>query len=120
MTKPMRVLVVTNMYPTESAPWSGTFIKQQVESLERQGIEVSRLFLDRLRDGPSAYRGLRRRVRRHAAESRPDAVHVMYGGLMAEIVSRALSDVPVIVSFCGSDLLGDSQARLSRRLSSAC
>ena len=36
----MRVLVVTNMYPTDEAPYYGIFVKEQVESLRRLGIEV--------------------------------------------------------------------------------
>ena len=36
----MRVLVVTNMYPTEERPFWGTFVRDQVESLRAEGIEV--------------------------------------------------------------------------------
>lgn len=42
----MKVLVATNMYPTEQHPYYGIFVKQQVESLERQGVEVDVLFTD--------------------------------------------------------------------------
>lgn len=114
----MRVLVVTNMYPTETSPWSGTFVRQQVESLQGSGVDVDLLFLDRLRDGRGVYRGLARRVLRRAVETRADVVHVMYGGVMAESVARARLRVPVVVSYCGSDLLGDPEAKRVRRISS--
>jgi glycosyltransferase involved in cell wall biosynthesis len=40
-------------------------------------------------------------------EFQPDIVHVMYGGIMADMVTRAVGDIPTVVSFCGSDLLGE-------------
>lgn len=36
----MRVLVVTNMYPTNDVSYSGIFIKEHVESMRKIGIEV--------------------------------------------------------------------------------
>ena len=30
----------------------------------------------------------------------------MYGGVMAEAVTRVMNGIPVVVSFCGTDLLG--------------
>src|SRR6266849_9750127 len=38
--KPVRVLVVTGVYPTEQLPHLGTFIKSQVDSLIAAGLEV--------------------------------------------------------------------------------
>ena len=38
--KPLRVLMVTGIYPTEQKPHSGTFIKTQVVSLREAGIDV--------------------------------------------------------------------------------
>jgi glycosyltransferase involved in cell wall biosynthesis len=40
----MKVLVVTNMYPTPDMPAFGTFIKEQVDSLTRSGVEIDVLF----------------------------------------------------------------------------
>ena len=42
----MRVLVVTNMYPTAEMPFLGTFVKEQVESLRKEGVEVDVLFVN--------------------------------------------------------------------------
>lgn len=36
----MKVLVVTNMYPRPQSPASGTFVRQQVESLRKEGVDV--------------------------------------------------------------------------------
>jgi teichuronic acid biosynthesis glycosyltransferase TuaC len=125
----MRVLAVTNMYPTAASPWVGTFVEQQVEGLRRLGVEVKVLCLQRRYDGVDSgtmqflfegvrvYGGAGARIRRLAVEFRPEIVHVMYGGVMAEIATRALAEWPIVVSFCGGDLLGEPAKRLAKRLS---
>jgi glycosyltransferase involved in cell wall biosynthesis len=102
----VRVLLVTNMYPTAKAPHSGTFVAEQVESVRRLGIEVDVVHVDRLEGGRRAYRGLGPAVRSRAASTAAELVHVAYGGLMAEAVTRAVRDAPVMLTFHGSDLLG--------------
>jgi teichuronic acid biosynthesis glycosyltransferase TuaC len=104
----MRLLVVTNMYPTEARPASGTFVADQVRSLRETGVEPEVLFVDRPREGRRAYRRLASRVRKLVGSSGPDLVHVMYGGVMADTVTRVVSDRPVLVSFCGADLEGNA------------
>ncbi len=42
----MKVLVVTNMYPTEKAPFYGIFVKEQVESLRKEGVNVDVFFIN--------------------------------------------------------------------------
>ena len=104
----MRVLVVTNLYPTKRSPSSGTFVEQQVQGLRRIGIEVDVLFLNRVEKGMMTYWGLRWALQSKLISFKPDIVHVMYGGIMAEVVSRLVVRQPTIVSFCGTDLLGGS------------
>ncbi|MGE0821953.1 MAG: glycosyltransferase [Candidatus Binatia bacterium] len=103
----LRVLAVTNVYPTVQAPGVGTFIEQQVKGLEASGVEVDLLFIDRPRQGMSAYLHVGGQVRRRLAMFRPHVVHAMYGGIMADEVGRAVRDTPLVVSFCGEDLLGE-------------
>src|SRR5579871_5335481 len=38
--RPLRVLMVTGIYPTERKPHAGTFIQSQVDSLIEEGVEV--------------------------------------------------------------------------------
>ena len=101
----LRALVVTNMYPTSAQPHAGPFVARQVESLRQAGVAVDVLHLRRAQ-GRNVYRGLGKRVERLTAELGVDLVHVMYGGVMADAVTRAVRACPVVVSFCGSDLLG--------------
>jgi teichuronic acid biosynthesis glycosyltransferase TuaC len=109
----MRILAVTNMYPTRSAPHSGIFVEQQVETLKKVGLHVELMLVERLQKGMACYLGLRRRVRSKICEWQPDLVHAMYGGVMADMVTRTVTDRPTIVTFHGSDLLGE---HLSGRL----
>ena len=102
----MRVLAVTNMYPTDAHPDDGTFVAGQVESLRDAGIDVEVLFVNRLATGRQVYRNLAKTVRTSFEKMNPDLVHVMYGGVMSAVVTKAIRERPVLVSFCGSDLLG--------------
>jgi len=48
-----RVLFVTNMWPSISAPWLGTFVKTQVESLRYMGLEVDAFNIESRKSGGS-------------------------------------------------------------------
>ena len=93
----MRILAVTNMLPTASFPSSGTFVEQQVAGLRHLGLPVNVLFLDRRQAGMRVYSQLQRQLRKEISEHQPDIVHVMYGGVMAELVTRAVRDRVTIV-----------------------
>jgi len=116
MSKPLRILVVTNNYPMPQSPASGTYVEQQIRGLEQIGLQVDVVFVDRARKGMRAYFGLGRKIRARAAELRSDIVHVMYGGVMADEVTRNIQDRPTVVSFCGSDLFGEQLSGTLRKL----
>lgn len=113
----MRVLVVANDYPTTAVPHRGVFVKEQVESLRSIGVDVRLLHLDRVTGGRGVYRTLPRLLREALESHEPDLVHVMYGGVTAELAARVVSDeTPLVISYCGNDLLGEGAATLPRRL----
>jgi glycosyltransferase involved in cell wall biosynthesis len=112
----MRILAVTNIYPTQEQPGNGVFVEQQIKGLRLIGLDVDVMFVDRLRRGMHAYLGLGRKLRAMAEEFHPDIVHVMYGGVMADIVIWSIQDRPIVVSFCGSDLFGEPCSGISRKL----
>lgn len=115
----MRVLVVTNMLPTAANPRAGTFVEQQIQSLNDAGLDVGVLLLDRATRGMAVYRNTGRLVRERCREMRPDVMHIMYGGAMACLATRAVRDVARVVSFCGTDLLGEESGPVSLRLRAA-
>jgi len=112
----MRILAVTNMYPSAAFPGQGVFVHEQVKGLRSIGLDVRVLFADRRRDGPMAYHRLNREVPSTVAEFEPDAIHVMYGGVMAEQIARRQHFRPVVVTFHGSDLLGENLSGWARRI----
>jgi glycosyltransferase involved in cell wall biosynthesis len=112
----MRVLVVTNAYPDAVNQSVGCFVKEQVESLQAVGVDVTVLHIDRTKEGRGAYRKVPARLREALVATTPDLVHVMYGGVMAQIVARTLDEHPLVVSFCGNDLLGEGNAPLQQQL----
>ncbi|HEY3283540.1 MAG TPA: glycosyltransferase [Armatimonadota bacterium] len=112
----MHILAVTNMYPTPEDPTSGTFVEQQVMGLRRVGVTVEVMLARRLREGAGVYRRLGERVEERVRQGGVDLVHVMYGGVMADQVTRRLRGVPMVVSFCGSDLLGEPLNGALRKL----
>jgi teichuronic acid biosynthesis glycosyltransferase TuaC len=100
----VHVLVVTNMYPTAEIPNAGPFVADQVASLRKVGVHVDVLHVARPEGGRGVYWRLGRKVEEAVAASEPDLVHVAYGGVTAYLVTRAIRDRPVLVTYHGSDL----------------
>ena len=98
----LRVLFVTNMWPDEVRPWHGSFVKSQADSLERIGVDVDVLPI-RGYAGRGAYPTAARETLRRTREGAYDVVHAHYGhsGVVARMQRRA----PLVVSFCGDDVL---------------
>jgi len=100
--RPLRVLAVTNMYPTSASPAYGPFVASQMDSIAAAGHAVTVDFIDGRR-GPWEYvRGLGR-ITRLASGERFDVVHAHYGltGCVA-----FFQRLPLVVSFYGDDVLG--------------
>ena len=111
----MRVLIVTNLYPTEEQPRLGRFVRDQVEALRALGTEVE-LFTFPL--GARTYLPAARRLRRFLRESSFDVVHAHYGlcGWVASLAGAR----PLVVTFHGTDIrhrvVGPSSRWLTRRI----
>ena len=95
----MKVLVLTNMYPTAMEPWAGSFVAEQVEDLRDLGIDLEVLAFDGRRKR-SAYLRAAASIRRRATSSF-DLVHAHYG--LTGAVALAQRRLPVITTFHGSD-----------------
>ena len=112
----MRILAITNMYPSTAFPSRGVFVQEQIKGLRAVGLEVRVLFVDRRRKGPLAYYRMRSQIARTVAEFDPDVIHVMYGGVMAHQVARRHHGRPLMVTFHGSDLLGENLSGWIRKM----
>lgn len=107
----MRVLVVTNMYPSAERPGFGTFVKVQVDSLRALGVEVKVFRVDTSASRLNYVVGVRE-VARRLSTGGFDLVHVHFGlcGPMAVWQRR----YPVVVSYCGSDIMHRGNRVVSR------
>ena len=112
----MRVLAVTNMFPCSASPAAGVFIEQQIEGLLSVGVQVQVVFVNRQTEGPFAYYRMRPKIEASVAGFCPDLIHVMYGGVMADQVVRRHRLRPVVVTFHGSDLLGENLSGWFRKI----
>jgi teichuronic acid biosynthesis glycosyltransferase TuaC len=110
----MRVLVVTNMYPTEANPQFGIFVKEQVESLRALGLDIDVLFVN-AKEGrwrrkayllgfPRLWSALRRQ--------RYDVIHAHY--ILAALIARAQWHAPLVVTHHGPELHARVQGPLCR------
>jgi glycosyltransferase involved in cell wall biosynthesis len=112
----MRILAITNMYPSAEFPGRGVFVQEQVKGLRAIGLEVQVLFVDRRKEGPLVYYKMRDKIRSSLAGLDPDVIHVMYGGVMADQIVRRHHFHPTVVTFRGSDLLGENLSGWTRKL----
>lgn len=107
----MRVLVITNMYPTAEMPFFGTFVKEQVESLKKEGVEVDVLFINGKKNTLNylwAFPKLWLRLLR----KRYDIIHAHY--VFSGIIARAQFLYPVVVTHHGSQVFHGWQAPFCR------
>jgi teichuronic acid biosynthesis glycosyltransferase TuaC len=99
----VRVLAVTAIYPTPERPGYAVFVRTQLESVRRAGVEVD-LLLIRGRNTKLMYATATYDLRRRLRAARYDVVHAYFS--YAGVVARTQWSVPVVVTYEGDDLLG--------------
>lgn len=98
-----RVLFITNMWPDEMRPYYGSFIASQARSLTHAQTAVDVLYVRGFM-GAHAYAKALMRAPQTAQSAPYDVVHVHTGH--AALASIGVRRRPLIISFCGGDLLG--------------
>jgi glycosyltransferase involved in cell wall biosynthesis len=110
----VRVLIVTNFMPDASAPQRGRWVRDQVDEMRQQGLEIELFEFAR---GRREYRPATRRLRRLLKRESFDLVHAHYG--LAGWCARLAGARPLVVSFHGTDvrhwLVGTTSRRLAWR-----
>src|SRR4051794_25224256 len=97
----MRVLVVTNLWPTAERPERGGFVRDQVEALRMiDGLDVEVFHFEP--GGVKPYPRAMRELRRRYARERFDVVHAQYG--LSAWPALAIRGAPHVVTFHGTDL----------------
>jgi teichuronic acid biosynthesis glycosyltransferase TuaC len=112
--KIMKVLIITNMYPTPDMPAFGTFVKEQVESLIQNGIEIDILFINGSEKTLNYFWAFPRLWARMLTR-RYDLIHAHY--VFSGIIARAQFLYPVVLTHHGSQVFQSWQAPLCRLVS---
>src|SRR3954469_19068370 len=108
----MRVLVVTNLWPTPEAPARGGFVEDQVQALRAiDGVSVE-VFSFGL--GAREYLRAAAAIRARYRGERFDIVHAHYG--LCGWTALAARNAPHVVTFHGTDLAHPVVGPLSRAL----
>lgn len=103
----MHVLTVTNMWPSAKRPFWGVFVKTQVDSLVAAGITTTVYEIEGWRSTAEYFKAVHR-IPRLAQSCGADLVHAHFGYSGAAAMGVQL---PLVVSFCGDDLLGRPDGR---------
>jgi glycosyltransferase involved in cell wall biosynthesis len=99
----LRILAVTNTYPTPRNPDNSPQIRDQIEALRERGVEVDLMYID-IHKGKWSYAQAAWKILLLSFKrERYDLIHAYYGhcGLLARLQAK----YPIIVTFLGSDLL---------------
>lgn len=110
----MKILFVTNMYPTSERPAYGTFVWQQAEQLRQLGHIVDVVNILGFQSKLNYLKGAVEVFRKTCSVPYYDVVHAHYGLTAFSAWFRVRA--PLIVTFHGSDVLGRRFERFCSKL----
>ena len=101
----MKVLIVTSVYPNTNNPYSGLYVKEQIESIVNiyKNVQFDVFFIDHNK-GKLEYVKSIFKINKHLRNHRYDLVHVHYGIAGIFLLYPFLHRIPSIVTFHGSDI----------------
>ena len=102
----MRILLVTQMWPSEREPDLGSFLVPLVRELGALGHQIEVASISRRGGLPTKYAGLWRQSRRAAREGRPDVVfaHFLFPAGAAGAAAARTAGAPLVVMAHGQDV----------------
>lgn len=107
----MRVLIVSNMYPSRERPEYGVFVREQLEALSRiEGVEVDLHVTES--GGMKAYRRSVKPLKKLLKSRDYDVVHAHFG--LTGWVAKKAGAKPLMVTFHGNDLTVAKSQKVSR------
>lgn len=112
LTRQLRVLTVTNTYPTPDYPARTPCVKEQMEALQKQGIEIDLLHINVDTGKLNYLKAAWQIFRLNFLPRRYDVVHAHYGH--SALLARLQFKYPIVATFHGSDLLGGKNSTLHR------
>ena len=96
----MKVLVLTNMYPSPEKPSSGIFVQEQVEALRREGVDIDVFLVDGSEHKINYLWGIFR-LWWHLLRHRYDLIHAHY--VFSGIVARMQLLYPIVLTHHGPE-----------------
>ena len=114
----MKILVVSQMWPSETDPDFGSFVAQVCRALEAQGHELEVVAIDRRGLGRAKYLRLARDAKRAAKSFQPDVVYAHFLTFASPAAARAARavGVPLVVTAHGTDVGNVERSRLAKAL----
>ena len=110
----MRILVVTNLYPTPERPFITPFVKEQVESIREYYPDLT---IDvRVIEGERPRWPYIREMLLLPAVVKKGGYDIVHAHFGLTLVSALLVSAPVVITFHGSDLLVNPTKHVSRLL----
>jgi glycosyltransferase involved in cell wall biosynthesis len=109
----MKVLLVTNMYPIREMPSFGTFVRKQVESLRREGVDIEVFFVNG-RKSSFNYLWAFPRLWMRLLTRHYDLLHAHY--VHSGLIARAQFLHPVVLTHHGPEVFRTWQGTVSRLL----
>jgi teichuronic acid biosynthesis glycosyltransferase TuaC len=101
----VRVLFVTNMYPSPERPGYGAFVRQQAEQLRQFGHRVDVVYILGFRSKLNYLKGTLE-VLRKTSRVAYDVVHAHYG--LSALPAWFRLQAPLVITMHGGDILGTS------------
>ena len=114
----VKILVVSQMWPSGADPDFGSFVAQVCRELERQGHELEVVAIDRRGQARTKYLKLARDARRAAKRFGPDVVYghfLTFAGPAAVRAGRAVG-APIVLTAHGTDVGNLERSALAKRL----
>jgi len=104
----MKVLYITNMYPTSDRPYYGIFVKEQIEFLRKnEDIEIKVLILNNKNNFKKYFNF--KKILKFIQKFNPDIIHVHYGltGLPLLLLYPFIYKIKIVTTYHGSDINGN-------------
>jgi len=111
------VFMVTNSNLKKGIPDVFTFVNSQADSIKKAGWKMHMGVVD----DRTSVKGILRNIRKLRSEVvlvKPGLVHAQYGSVTAAISYFIRGKLPLVVSFCGDDILGTASPGIGWRLRS--
>lgn len=107
----MRILLVSQMYPSAAAPDFGVFVQGLERQLAARGHAIERVVLDRRGGGKLRHARLALRAVRAARRFRPDVVyaHFLFPTGLGALVAARTAGAPLVVTAHGQDVANASE-----------